>query len=100
MSRLTFPKYQPGDRVRVSSKPAKGHSRTPRYVQGMPGVIRKLHGSFRNPESLAYGGSGTPLQPLYLVEFEQSQLWALYQGAAVDKLWIDLYQHWLEPLEG
>jgi nitrile hydratase len=98
MSGATLPKYGPGDRVRVSSEEPEGHCRTPRYVQGRQGTVRKLHGSFRNPESLAYGGTGLPRQPLYLVEFGQPELWKDYKGAAGDRLWIDLYQHWLEPL--
>ena len=99
MAQSNLPRYQPGDRVRVSSEAPAGHCRTPRYVQGMEGIIRKLHGSFRNPESLAYGGPGLPRQPLYSVELEQCKLWAKYQGPSTDKLWVDLYQHWLSPMK-
>ena len=98
MSRATLPKYAPGDRVRVSSKEPEGHCRTPRYVQGKEGTVRKLHGFFRNPESLAYGGTGLPRQPLYLVEFHQPELWDEYKGPTEDRLWVDLYQHWLEAV--
>lgn len=58
-----------------------------------------LCGAFRNPESLARGGDGFPAQPLYRVEFAQTALWGRYRGPAHDKLLLDLYQHWLEPVE-
>ena len=93
------PIYRSGDRVRVISAEPEHHCRTPRYVRGMSGTVRSLHGSFRNPESLAYGGPGLPRQPLYLVEFDQHELWDAYDQRKRDKLWIDIYQHWLEPAE-
>jgi nitrile hydratase len=91
------PIYGPGDRVRIASYEPEGHCRTPRYVRGRAGIVRKLHGWFRNPESLAYGGTGLPRQPLYLVEFDQAELWDRYDGPSTDKLWVDIYQHWLRP---
>ena len=59
-----------------------------------------LCGVFRNPESLAHGGNGLPEQPLYRVEFAQAELWVRYPGPGYDKLLVDLYQHWLEPVDG
>ena len=84
-------------KVRVASPP--GHFRTPTYIQGKTGQIVALCGVFPNPESLAHAGSGTPKQPLYRVEFGQSQVWAEYQGPVKDKILVDIYQHWLEPVE-
>jgi nitrile hydratase len=71
--------------------------RTPRYIQGKTGVIAAVHGAFRNPESLAYGGDGLPRQYLYLVRFDNTQVWPTYSAATHDKLLIDIYEHWLEP---
>ena len=84
-------------KVRVASPP--GHFRTPTYIQGKTGQIVALCGVFPNPESLAHAGSGLPKQPLYRVEFEQSEVWAEYQGPAKDKILVDIYQPWLEPVE-
>jgi nitrile hydratase subunit beta len=89
-------KFKPGDRVLVKMEDRPGHIRTPWYVRGKRGWIERVHGEFRNPESLAYGGDGLPERPLYLVGFEQSQVWRKY-GAARDKLFVDIYEHWLEP---
>lgn len=82
-------------RVRVGSPPH--HFRTPTYIQGKTGVVETVHGVFRNPETLAYGGDGLPKQPLYLVRFTQSGVWENSSAAPKDTLYIDIYEHWLEP---
>ena len=84
-------------KVRVASPP--GHFRTPTYIQGKTGQIVALCGVFPNPETLAHAGSGMPKQPLYRVEFGQTEVWAKYTGPAKDKILVDIYQHWLEPVE-
>jgi nitrile hydratase len=91
----------PGARVRVKSLPAEGHVRTPAYVRGKTGWIERVHGEFRNPESLAYGSDGLPRKPLYMVGFRQTELWRdRYAESGDDRLYVDLYEHWLEPLDG
>ena len=95
--------YQPGDRVRIRVASPSGHYRTPAYIQGKVGVIEAVHGAFRNPETLAYGGDGRPKQTLYLVRFDQTHIWAQAESAEPvpfgrnDRLLIDIYEHWLEP---
>ena len=70
--------------------------RTPSYVRGKPGCVERVHGEFRNPESLAYGGDGMPRQPLYMVGFRQSDLWqARYRESLDDTLYVDIYEGWL-----
>ena len=89
--------FQPGDLVRVRVDSPAGHFRTPCYIQGKTGRVVALCGVFRNPESLAYGGTGLPKQPLYRVEFPQTVVWEAYAGSATDKVLVDIYEHWLEP---
>jgi nitrile hydratase len=89
--------FQPGDRVRVKQSTPAGHVRTPTYVRGKTGWIERVHGEFRNPEQLAYGYDGLPAVPLYLVGFNQLELWPeRYTEAPTDHLYVDLYEHWLE----
>ena len=86
----------PGQRVRVLEGPSVGHVRTPTYVKGKQGTIAGVWGSFRNPETLAFGGDGQPTRPLYYVGFRQTDLWPDYAGPATDTVYLDLYEHWLE----
>ncbi len=89
-------KFQVGDQVRIRVGVPPTHFRTPEYIQGKLGRVQTLWGAFPNPEGLAYGQDGLPAQPLYLVEFAQSDLWQNYKGAANDTLMIDVYENWLE----
>ncbi len=91
-------RFAVGDRVRVMVDVPPGHHRTPGYIKGKTGRIESVHGEFRNPESLAYGGEGLPKQPLYLVSFRQDQVWEDYEAPSADRLVIDIYEHWLEPV--
>lgn len=90
--------FKPGEWVRVMDAVSYGHCRTPDYLRGKIGQIHKIHGQFRNPESVAYGGSGLPAIALYQVEFKQTEIWSTYHGSARDTLWADIYHHWLERI--
>jgi hypothetical protein len=92
--------FKPGDQVRVKADEPPGHVRTPAYVRGKRGWIQGVHGIFRDPELLAYGKDGMPPQPLYLVGFRQTDLWAdRYSESPRDHLYVDIYEHWLEPAD-
>lgn len=93
-------RYKAGDRVRVRAGAPLGHLRTPAYIRGKVGWIEGIRGAFRNPESLAYGGQGLPKRPLYLVGFRQTEVWERYGGSPGDTLYVDIYEHWLEPVDG
>lgn len=91
------PKFETGEHIRVRDGDQPGHVRTPAYVRGRPGVVSARLGEFRNPESLAHGGDGLPEKPLYKVAFRQTDLWNDYSGSPDDTLYIDIFEHWLEP---
>ena len=82
-------------RVRTEDRP--GHVRTPFYIRGKTGWVERVHGEFLNPESLAYGRDGLPKRPLYLVGFYQAEVWGDTNASARDKLYVDIYEHWLDP---
>ena len=65
-------------------------------MRGKLGWIERVHGEFRDPEKLAYGGDGLPRQPLYMVGFRQTDLWQPYAESPRDNLYVDIYEHWLE----
>lgn len=93
-------RFRAGDRVRVRWANPPGHVRTPWYIRGHSGVVERLCGAYPNPEELAYARSGLPRQPLYRVRFLQREIWPDYAGDAADTVDIEIYQHWLQPLEG
>ena len=94
---LAVGKYQAGDRVRVRTDERSGHVRTPYYVRGKIGWVERIYGEFLNPESLGHGGDGLPKRPLYLVGFRQTEVWGAYRHSGHDKLFVDIFEHWLDP---
>lgn len=89
-------RYRPGQKVRVASRLHEGHHRTPAYLKGKHGTVERVHARFMNPETHAYGLDGLPEQSLYLVSFEQEDIWREYPGNAGDRLYADVFEHWLE----
>ena len=92
-------RFRPGDRVRVKALDPPGHVRSPWYIRGKTGHVVRVHGAFRDPERLAYGGDGLPPRPLYLVGFRQTDIWPDYRASPRDTLYVDIYEHWLEPAQ-
>jgi nitrile hydratase subunit beta len=92
-------RYRAGQRVQVASRPHEGHHRTPGYLKGKVGTVERLHASFTNPETRAYGADGLPKQPLYLVSFAQHDVWPSYRGHGDDRIYADVFEHWLEAVE-
>ena len=85
-----------GDAVRVSARTHAGHHRTPGYLKGRRGTIERVHARFTNPETRAYGDDGTPARRLYLVRFDQPDVWPAYGGSPRDRLLANVFEHWLE----
>ena len=93
-------RFAVGDEVRVRQAYPPGHVRTPYFIRGKRGRVTRVIGAFANPEELAYGRNGLPKQPLYWVQFPQTNLWPGYAGGEADSAVIDVYEHWLEPAGG
>ena len=89
-------RYRSGQRVRVAARMHEGHHRTPGYVKGKAGTVERAHASYTNPETRAYGEDGLPEQPLYLVSFAQQDVWPDYRGDGDDRIYVDVFEHWLE----
>jgi nitrile hydratase len=80
----------------VSARPHDGHHRTPGYLKSKTGVVESARATFTDPETRAHGGDGLPERRVYLVSFEQRELWPGYEPA--DRLYADVFEHWLEPV--
>lgn len=92
-------RFSPGDRVRIAQRYPDAHHRVPNYAKGAVGQVERVCEAFGQPESLAVGGDGEPLQTLYRVRLSQPALWPDYSGTAADTLDIEIFEHWLEPEE-
>lgn len=99
MNDLRNARFKPGQRIRVKIEFKPGHVRTPFYIKGKTGRVQRVYGAFRNPEALAYGRDGLPCIPLYEVGFDQKDVWEHYAAAEHDKVFLDIFEHWLEPDE-
>jgi hypothetical protein len=92
-------RFRTGQQVRVAARPHDGHHRTPGYLKGKVGRIERVHAPFTNPETRAYGADGLPKQTVYLVGFAQRDVWPAYGGHNTDRVYVDVYEHWLEEAQ-
>lgn len=88
--------YRVGQPVRIADREYQGHHRTPGYLKGKTGTVERVYASFTNPETRAYGADGLPEQRLYLVGFAQRDVWPGYRGSPGDRIYADVFEHWLE----
>jgi hypothetical protein len=91
--------YAEGQRVRIAARSHDGHHRTPGYLKGKFGTIERVHAPFTNPETRAYGADGLPKKRLYFVGFAGREVWPDYRGPHTDKIYADIFEHWLEEAE-
>ncbi|HEY2486697.1 MAG TPA: nitrile hydratase subunit beta [Candidatus Binataceae bacterium] len=88
-------RFKAGDRVRVRGIHPLGHTRSPRYVRGKTGVVRRLRGIYVLPDTNAHR-AGEHRQHVYLVEFSARELWGRKDR---EGLMIDLWEDYLERVE-
>ena len=96
-------RFDEGNMVKVKSyfpPSPPAHCRTPFYIRGCVGKIERVCGVFDNPEELAFGRVGVDKKTLYRVRFFQRDVWSDYNGSRSDKIDIELYDFWLEKMEG
>jgi len=89
------PRFKTGDRVKVRSIHPPGHTRSPRYVRGKTGVVRRVHGIYVFPDTNAHR-AGEKRQHVYLVEFSARELWGRDHR---ERVMIDLWEDYLERVE-
>ncbi|MGO9452327.1 MAG: nitrile hydratase subunit beta [Candidatus Binataceae bacterium] len=98
LSHSTRPRFAAGDRVRVRNINPPGHTRSPRYVRGKAGTIRRDYGSYVFPDTNAHH-AGENRQHVYSVEFTARELWgkAARERIMRERVMIDLWEGYLEP---
>ncbi|MEO6315266.1 MAG: SH3-like domain-containing protein [Chitinophagaceae bacterium] len=92
-------KFAVGDEALVAQKFPIGHYRVPMYMRGKKVRILRRLGKYINPETEAFGKNAGDKLWCYLVTITQIELWPAYQGKAIDKLEIEIFEPWLEPVK-
>jgi nitrile hydratase len=88
-------RFGPRQRVRVKRMHPLGHTRCPRYVRGVVGVVEAVRGADRLPDRAVCGEKVDP-EPVYSVAFRSEELW----GPSDEPSWtvsLDLWDSYLEP---
>ena len=88
-------RFSVGDRVVAVGAETTGHTRLPRDVRGLTGVIDSCDGAFVFPDTSAAGAGENP-QWTYTVRFEAEDVWGdvAEQRAPV---YVGLWESYLEP---
>lgn len=89
-------KFKAGDRVRVRDLPAMFYTRTPEYCRGAEGIIAEASYETPAPEDETWDIEDAPVEWMYIVRFNQSELWDNYTGPKSDTLQTELPERWLE----
>ena len=92
-------RFADGTAVRVKALLPPGHCRTPFYTRGRRGTVLHIVDRQPNPETMAYGRR-SDVMPVYRVRFEAEELWGEPTPVPGDAVVVDLFEPWLEPLEG
>lgn len=89
-------RFSAGDKVHARNMNPHGHTRLPRYVRGHNGVIDRVHGVFVLPDSNAELAGEAP-QTVYSVCFTARELWGDDAPHPGDKVFVDMWDSYLEP---
>lgn len=74
----------------------RGHTRCPRYVRGIAGVVERIQGEDFLPDIANYEPDA-PVEPVYSVAFRSVDLWGPGEEAPFTVL-LDLWESYLEPV--
>jgi nitrile hydratase subunit beta len=86
-------RFAPGDRVRVRSDYAPGHSRMPGHIRGKTGVVVSESPAYPYPDANAHGVAAEE-EPTYDVRFRSTELWPNSADEAL--VHVGVFQSYLE----
>lgn len=92
-------KFKPGERVRVRELPAMFYTRTPEYCRGAEGVIAEVTCETPAPEDETWDREDARPEWMYIVRFNQAELWDNYTGPRNDTLQTEIPERWLEAVD-
>lgn len=95
---VRFPRFAPGDAVRVAFRDLAGPFRVPYYLRGKPAVVEAVV----EPDGITVMGTHItdPRVELcyYRIAIAMSQVWPGYTGSPRDGLRIEIYEASLERI--
>jgi thiocyanate hydrolase subunit beta len=93
------PRFKVGDPVVVREEPALFYTRTPEYVRGARGEIAAVAYETPAAEDETWDRPDAKTEWMYVVRFNQSELWYGYTGTTTDTLQTELPDRALEPAD-
>jgi nitrile hydratase len=93
------PVFQPGQQVRVTERFPLGHYRVPLYLRGKSGVVERLVQPAIDNEEEGFGLNAGQKRHYYRIGVAMSDIWTDYTGAKQDRLYIEVFETWLEAAD-
>jgi nitrile hydratase beta subunit len=89
-------RFEPGDRVEVTTDHVPGHVRMPAYIRGKTGVVVSESPAYPFPDAHAHGVVAID-EPTYDVRFDTSELWP--QSADAAFVHVGVFQSYLKRID-
>ncbi len=90
------PVFRPGERVRVVERFPLGHYRVPLYLRGRTGIVERLVQPAVDNEEEGFGLNAGVKRHYYRIAVPMSDIWTDYAGSHRDRLYIEVFETWLE----
>jgi nitrile hydratase len=90
------PIFLPGEKVKVVERFPLGHYRVPLYLRGKTGVVERLVQPAVDNEEEGFGRNAGMRRHYYRIAFPMTKIWGHYAGAPQDRLYIEVFETWLE----
>ncbi|MEN4479775.1 nitrile hydratase subunit beta [Mycolicibacterium cosmeticum] len=95
---VAHPKFAVGAQVRITNVPADAHSRLPGYLRSRIGTVERIFEGDYGYFCHTGDGIGDPM-PIYIVEFEPAEIWGPRAEGGPLKLYAELFEAYLAPIE-
>jgi nitrile hydratase subunit beta len=95
---VAHPKFAVGSAVRITNVPADAHSRLPGYLRERVGTVERVFEGDYGYFTHTGDGIGDPM-PIYIVEFEPTEIWGARAEDGPLKLYAELFEAYLAPIE-
>ena len=95
---VAHPRFAVGSEVRITNVAADAHSRLPGYLRGRIGTVQRVfEGDYAY---FTHTGDGIgDAMPIYIVEFDPTDIWGPRAEAGPEKLYAELFEAYLAPME-